>query len=265
MNTACGLAYSDTGGTGPAVLFVHGVGTAGCAWRPQVAALAGRFRCLTFDNRGVGDSPPAAGPVTVADMAADARAVLDAAGVESAHVVGHSLGGPVALHLAHNARPRVRSLALLCTFADGRRVGPLSWRLVWAGMRSQVGPRRTRRRGFLELILPPAALRDADPAALAADLAGVFGRDLADPPAVVPRQMKAMRAFDATPYLGELAGLPTLVVSAAHDLIAPSALGRALAAGIPGSRFVELADASHGATAYRPDPINALIAAHLAG
>ena len=107
------------------------------SWGYQTPALVeAGFRVLTFDNRGVGDSGPAAGPVTVEAMAADALAVLDAAGVESAHLVGHSLGGPVVLQLALTARHRVRSLALLCTFADGRRVGPLSWRLVWAGLRT---------------------------------------------------------------------------------------------------------------------------------
>ncbi len=261
--TACGLSYRDTG-TGPAVLFIHGVGAAGCAWRPQVDALADRFRCLTFDHRGVGDSDAPTDPVTVAGMAADALAVLDAAGVETAHVVGHSLGGPVAVQLALTARGRVRSLSLLCTFADGRAVAPLSWRLMWAGARSQFGPRRTRRRAFLELILPPAALRGADRDALAAELATVFGRDLADQPPVAKDQLRAMRAYNATPRLGELAGLPTLVVAAAHDLIAPPKLGRALAADIPGADYHELPDASHGATVYQPNAVNTLLAGHFA-
>jgi pimeloyl-ACP methyl ester carboxylesterase len=74
-----------------------------------------------------------------------------------------------------------------------------------------------------------------------------------------------MRAFDATARLGELAGIPALVVGAAHDPIAPPRLGRSLAAGIPGARYVELADASHGVTLQSPDRVHALLEEHFAG
>src|SRR5581483_11005872 len=148
-------------------------------------------------------------------------AVMDAEGWPSAHVVGHSLGGPIALHLALTARAGVRSLSLLCTFADGRAAAPLSWRMVWAGLRVRFGTRPVRRRAFLELVLPPAALRGADRDTLAAGLAPLFGRDLGDQPPAVPDQLRAMRAYDAAPRLGELAGPPTLVVSAEYDPIAP--------------------------------------------
>jgi len=63
----------------------------------------------------------------------------------------------------------------------------------------------------------------------------------------------------------ELAGLPTLVVSAEHDRIAPPSLGRALAAGIPGARYVEIAGAAHGVTIQDPERINGLLREHLTG
>jgi pimeloyl-ACP methyl ester carboxylesterase len=72
-----------------------------------------------------------------------------------------------------------------------------------------------------------------------------------------------MRAADATPRLAELAGVPTLVVSAAHDPIAPPRAGRALAAGIPGARYVEMPDASHGAPIHQAGQVNALLLDHL--
>ena len=81
---------------------------------------------------------------------------------------------------------------------------------------------------------------------------------------MVGAQLRAMRAYDATPRLGELTGLPTLVVSAAHDPIAPPAAGRKLASGIAGARLVELAGASHGAPIHSADRINALLLDHLA-
>ncbi|NTU82609.1 MAG: hypothetical protein HGA45_25110 [Chloroflexales bacterium] len=92
----------------------------------------------------------------------------------------------------------------------------------------------------------------------------MFDRDLGVAPAVQGAQLAAMRAYDATGRLGELAGLPTLVVSAAHDPIAPPALGRALAAGIRGARYIEIAQASHGLPIQYPDATTAMLAAHLA-
>jgi aminoacrylate hydrolase len=72
-----------------------------------------------------------------------------------------------------------------------------------------------------------------------------LGHDLADQPPIVMKQLKSMAAYGATRGLDTLAGVPTLVVSGAHDLIARPALGRALANAIPGARYVEFADAGH--------------------
>jgi pimeloyl-ACP methyl ester carboxylesterase len=259
----CRLSYRVLG-EGPPVLLIQGVAVHGDAWWPQVVLLSVRYRCLWFDNRGLGRSQPRGAALSVAQMADDARALMDAEGWASAHIVGHSLGGPVALELALSARPRVRSLALLCTFANGRDAGKLTPRMLWVGLRTQVGTRSQRRRAFLELVMPPALLASADRNALAAQLAPVFGRDLGVAPAVQGAQLAAMRAYDATPRLGQLAGLPTLVVSAAHDPIAPPSAGRALAAGIPGARYVEVAQASHGLPIQEAAATTTMLEAHFA-
>jgi pimeloyl-ACP methyl ester carboxylesterase len=258
----CSLAYRVRG-TGEPVLLIQGVATAGDAWRPLVDGLAGSYRCLTFDNRGLGASQPQGGALTVEQMADDARALLDAQGWESAHVVGHSLGGPIALALALAARPRVRSLSLLCTFARGRDATRLTPYMFWWGMRTRVGTRQQRRDAFLRLIVPPARLASADTVALAAELGAVFDRDLADTPPVVGRQMAAMNAFDARARLAELAGIPTLVASATHDPIARPELGRGLAEGIPGAHFFELDD-SHAVTVSQAARVNELLREHFA-
>ncbi|MFL5539845.1 MAG: alpha/beta fold hydrolase [Longimicrobiaceae bacterium] len=258
----CRLAYRVEG-SGPPVVLVQGVGVAGSGWTPQVRALRQRFACLTFDNRGMGASQPPGAPITVRQMAEDALWLMDHAGWESAHLVGHSLGGPVALEMALSRPERVRSLSLLCTLARGRDATRLTWRMLRLGVRSRVGPRRARRRAFLEMVMPPGALRGADRDALAAELAPLFGHDLADQPAIALKQLAALRAWDGTDRLGRLAAIPTLVMSAAHDPIAPPRFGRALAEAIPGARYVEFDDASHGLPIQHAGRVNALLLEHL--
>lgn len=262
----CRLAYELHGpADGAPALLIQGVGAHGCAWSPQVQALAARgFRCLTWDNRGIGRSQPA-GParLSVDLLAGDALALLAAQGWTSAHVVGHSLGGCVAQQLALVARPRVRSLSLLCTFARGAEATRLTWRMLWLGGRSRVGTRGSRARAFLGIVLPPAALAGADRDALAARLAPLFGHDLGVSPPITDAQLAALSAFDSTPRLAELAGLPTLVVSARHDPLSRPEVSAALAAGIPGCRHVVLEELSHGAPLHEPERVNALLLDHL--
>ncbi|RKH13220.1 alpha/beta fold hydrolase, partial [Corallococcus sp. CA047B] len=234
-------------------------------WRPQVRGLASRFHCLCLDNRGFGASQPLGEALTLELMAQDVLALMDAQGWASAHVVGHSLGGLVALYVARRARERVRSLALLCTFASGAVPTRLTPRMLAMGLRTRLGTRRMRRHAFLRMVLAPDDLAQVDKDALAEQLAELFGHDLADQPPVAMRQFQAMRRADATPFLAGFAGLPTLVVSATHDPIAPPAAGQALAAGIPGARFVEVPNASHSITLRLPEQLNALLREHLDG
>jgi pimeloyl-ACP methyl ester carboxylesterase len=253
-------------GAGPAVLLVQGVGVIGNGWRPQVEALAGRFTLITVDNRGIGQSTPYDGQPSIEDMAADAAAVMDKEGIGRFHLAGHSMGGLIAQQIALSAPGRIKSLSLMCTFPSGRDATRLSWAVLVAGIRTRVGSRRMRRRAFVNLVMPPATRGDEneeDPDATAEALAPLFGRDLADQPAIVMRQLRAMGRFDALSRLPTLAHLPTLVISARHDVISPPLYGRALAAAIPGARLVEIEDAGHGVTIQRAVRVNALLAEHL--
>jgi len=259
----CRLAY-DVRGVGSPVVFIQGVGVHGDGWLPQIDGLTSTHRCLSFDNRGMGRSQPLEGKLTIERMVDDTRALVEAQGWSSAHVVGHSMGGLIALALALETPALVRSLALLCTFADGGVPTRLSPRMAWLGLRTRVGTRRARRHAFLEIVMPPDLLAHEDRDALAERLASLFGHDLADQPPVAMKQLGAMRGYDLTPRLSELSGIPTLVVSVAHDPIAPPSAGRAIAAGIPGACYVEIADASHGVPIQKADQINELLAEHFA-
>ena len=94
-----GIFYREAG-DGPPVLLVQGLEMDHRGWAMQLPALRDRFRCLSFDNRDVGQSDRARAPYTVKEMAADALGLLDALGVRRAHVVGFSMGGAIAQEIA---------------------------------------------------------------------------------------------------------------------------------------------------------------------
>lgn len=263
ITAGCSLHY-EVMGEGPPVVLIQGAGVQGSAWKPQVADLQRQYRCLYFDNRGSGRSVPNTGRVSIGRMAEDTAALMDEQGWDSAHIAGHSMGGLIALDLALKHRARVRSLALLCTFADGRIPTRPTARMLWIGMRTRIGTRSQRRNAFPEMVMPKSILATADRSKLAHDLGQLFGHDLADPSPVIMQQLAAMKTYgDVTPRLKELAGIPTLVVSAEEDLIAPAWAGKSLAEGIPGARYVELTNAAHAVPIHNPALVNRLLLEHL--
>jgi pimeloyl-ACP methyl ester carboxylesterase len=260
----CELAYWTRGG-GPPVFFIQGTGLHGNGWLPQIESLSEHHACVWFDNRGMGlSSPRGSAAITVEQMASDALAVLDATQHQQAHVVGHSLGGCVAIELALSRPERVRSLALLCTSANGPGLVRLDGETLWRGLRMQIGTRASRRRAFLELVLTRAEQRSGDSDRIARELEPIFGHDLAVTPPIVMKQVQALRRWNASGRAAALKGIPTLVVGAGQDLIARPELVRATAGAIPGARLVELPDAAHGVTVRAPERINELLREHIA-
>lgn len=248
---------------------IQGVGAHGLGFNPQVEILAKQFTCLTFDNRGIGKSQPAGMALSVEQMASDALALMDQALLDqkswtSAHIVGHSMGGLIALQLALMAKPRVRSLSLLCTFARGADATRMTRALFWIRLRLKFGSRRLRRDAFTELVLPSGQLNDGPDGTSAERLSAVFGHDIADMPPVTTEQLAALRRHDVTPRLHELSGIPTLVISAEEDMMAPPSSGRAIAAGIPGARYIEIPGASHAFPVMDAERCGALLLEHLA-
>jgi pimeloyl-ACP methyl ester carboxylesterase len=245
---------------------IQGVGAVGTSPNPQIERLTKHYTCLTFDNRGIGASQPAGRKVTVEQMASDALRLLDEVGWESAHVVGHSLGSLTALQLALRAKKRVRTLTLLCAFARGADAVQLSAALLWIIARIKLGPRWIRRQAFMELVLAPEELRAARRGGInrvARRLEGVLGHDLGDIPPVTSAQVAAMRSQNLTPRLRELAGIPTLVINGEKDPLAKPASGKALAAAIPGARYMEIRGTSHAMPILQDEACAKLILEHL--
>lgn len=262
LHRGCTLAY-EVSGSGPPVVWIQGMGLHGRGWAPQVDVLDARYRCLTFDNRGMARSQPVGERLTVPLMVSDVVALMDREGLDAAHLVGHSMGGLLALATALEHRARVRSLTLLSTFARGSDASRPRGPMIWIGARTMIGTRRMRRLAFLEMVMPPEVLASKDRDTLAAELEPIFGHDLGERPPIVMSQLSATGAYDASPRLGELAGMPTLVVTGAEDIVAPPSFGKALAQGIPGARWIEVAGAGHGLPIQMTERTNALIEEHL--
>src|SRR5260370_41390279 len=132
---------------GPRLVLIQGMGFDRTGWNPVLPELRRQFRLVLVDNRGIVCSDQAAGSYDIADMAGDVVAVLDAAGVRRAHVLGASLGGMVAQDLAITHPERVDRLVLACTTPGwplGYPMPAASMRLIAAtrGMRPEAAMRR---------------------------------------------------------------------------------------------------------------------------
>jgi 3-oxoadipate enol-lactonase len=177
----------------------------------------------------------------MARMVDDAIAVLNEAGVEGAHVIGASMGGMIAQQLALDHPDRVRSLVLACTTPGGRGGAP-PWRmLVASALRPMLGSRRTF--PIVAPVLYASKTRREQPDRLREDLE----RRMEDNTSAVTfyAQMGAIAGHDTRGRLGELAGIPTLVVHGLDDTLIPPDRGRDLARLIPGARLELIPSCGH--------------------
>jgi 3-oxoadipate enol-lactonase len=234
------IAY-DVRGAGPPVLLVQGLAYARWGWEPVVDLLAERFTVLQFDNRGVGESDVPAGPYSVADMAADAVAVLDAAGVERAHVVGASLGGMIAQEIAIGRPECVERLVLACTTPGGSRGFPMPAQTIRLLTESLVMPREKALRLFVENALAPESVR-AHPELVER----IMAHRLANPQSIPAWQAQAAAGatFDAASRVGGIAA-PALVLQGDEDVVVDPRNAELLAELIPGARLERFEHAGH--------------------
>ncbi|MBS1878797.1 MAG: alpha/beta fold hydrolase [Actinobacteria bacterium] len=241
------INYAERGAGEEVVVLVPGLGMSLRTWDATTEALARRYRVLVIDPRGSGESEAPDHPYTAATVAADVGAVLDAAAVESAHLVGQSMGGMIAQDFALAAPQRVRSLTLVSTYA----VTDTWSRQVLEGRRGLIAagglPLQFSMSVFF--VFSPRAYRE-----IGDFIAGLRARIAENPPdeAGYLRQLEFCLGHDASAGLGTVTA-PTLVVAGREDFITSAIQNRELAALIPGARYEEFDDCSHGLIWERPE------------
>lgn len=245
---ATGARY--TGERGPALVFVHGVGSTGAIWDAQLAAFAPSYRCFAVELRGNGvPKPEDPAAISRAGFAEDVLAVAAWAGLDRFTLVGCSLGGVVAFELWSQHAERFDAMAIVGSFAaypNARAYadGVIATARDLGSMRAFAAARAPK------LGLPPERERET----------------------IEQMEVKSLECYIASTeatwtgdYMRVLPtiGVPTLVACGARDTIAPLALSEAIAAGIPGARLQVVPEAGHVANADNVPAFNAMLAGFL--
>jgi 3-oxoadipate enol-lactonase len=243
-------------GVGEPLLLVHGLGYARWGWEPVVEGLARGNDIVLFDNRGIGESDAPGRPYSVRMMAEDAVAVLDAAGVERAHVLGTSLGGMVALQLALDLPERVERLVLACTTPGGAGAAPMPDRTLRLMQEAPTLPLEVALRRFVENALGP------EPEVALVDRIMEHRLATAQQPAAWAAQAAAGAAFDVWDRVGEIRA-PTLVLTGDEDAVVDPRNSELLAQRIPGARLEVFPGTGHLFFWERPERFVQVVAEFL--
>ena len=231
----------DRRGNGSPLLLLHGIGSNRRSFRHQLSDLSDAFDVIAWDAPGYGLSEDPRNTLTMEDFADCAAGLFDELQLESAHVLGVSMGGVIAQLLYHRHASRVKSL-ILCDTNPGRstRTAERLEALERMGARGMAEQRA------------PALVGPHAPADLIDELADIMA-DVR--PAGYCAAAIGLGSTDLTPRLASIR-VPALVIHGEQDGVVPPETGRKLAESIPGARFVLISDAGHVSNQEQPDAFN---------
>jgi 3-oxoadipate enol-lactonase len=235
------LHYQEVGRPkGEPVLMIQGLGADMMGWALQRAAFSVSYRTIALDNRGAGRTDKPFDTYSLEQMATDAISVLDACGVEKAHVMGASMGGVVSQILAVRHPERVASLTLACTACRHHR-----WRrellAEWAAVANERGMREVSRRAMRWLVGPRSFRR------FGMVLGGLGPFALRTPAYAFAAQVRAILEQDETVRaLLSTLDVPTMVVVGNQDILTPRGDSEEIAELIPDAELVVISGAAHG-------------------
>ncbi len=229
--------YWDQQGEGAPLLLIMGLGWTSQMWHRSRPVLSTQFRTIALDNRGVGQSDVPPGPYPIALMASDAAAVLDAAGVERAHIWGMSMGGMIAQEFALQYPQRVRSLILGCTAPGGPNAVQAEREVIQLLFAPRTTPEEMAKaiNPYIYDAGTPDARKEEDLAVRRPWFPTAEG---------YLAQLQGIMAWEAYSRLPQIAA-PTLVIHGESDRLVPPENGRRIAARIPNAELVLIPHASH--------------------
>jgi 3-oxoadipate enol-lactonase len=246
----------DVHGSGEPVLMINGIGADRSGWGLQLPAVTNEFTAITYDNRDVGETGSGLNgdSYAVRQFADDAAGLLDHLRIESAHIVGASMGGCIAQEFAISHPTRTRSATIICSWprADPwlaelweqwehlfRALGPVEWnRTTWLWVFTH---RAYREPGFLDGLLKGA---EANPRKQTLEM--------------YLRQSHAAKTFDVLDRLGAIS-TPAHVICGAEDIFTPRRYSEAIAAAIPNAKLSVMPNVGHGMFWEATDDFNELV------
>jgi 3-oxoadipate enol-lactonase len=254
------LSY-ERSGSGPPLLMIMGMSGTALSWgEPFLSPLREDFETIVYDHRGIGSSSRMEEPFTIAQLAADAVGLLAALEVDSAHILGISMGGMVAQELALSHPERVRTLTLGCTYCGGEGSALANEEVMRKLAEAMFSGDRGRMiRASWEANLSPSFAADDEAYARFLEIAGL--RAVAAE--VIMAQMQAIAGHDTSARLSSIE-LPTLVLHGTLDQMLPVQNGRIIAGLIPDSRLEIFDGVGHLFFWERPEQSAELVREHAA-
>jgi 3-oxoadipate enol-lactonase len=249
------LFYEDTGGAGEPILFSHGLLWNTSLFAPQTAALKGRFRCISYDHRGQGQSADTDGSEIRMDLLTDdAVALIKALGLKKVHFCGLSMGGFIGMRLAARFPHLVRSLILCETSADAEpqenipKYRRLNFVARWLGLRLVTAK-------VMPILFGETSLTDPKRAAERAD----WEKQLSGNRRSIWRAVNGV--INRAAVINELprVSAPTLVIVGEEDVATIPAKAERIVKAIPNARLVRIPKAGHSSTVEQPQAVNAAI------
>ena len=252
------IEYQDQG-RGHPLVFVSGLGGVGRYWEPQLSAFSTRYRVVTYDQRGTGGSDRKQRTFSVDGMTSDLVGLMDALGIEKAHIVGLSTGGAIGQTLAVEHPQRLARLVAVSTWTH---CDPWFRRLFEArrAMYRQAGSELHAMFHPLWLY-PPDYVNTHDADIDEERRKAVTG---APPVEVSIGRIDAIMAFDRRKDLARITA-PTLIVAADNDYITPPYHAEALGRAISESKLAIMKGGGHSVSKTRPEEFNRLVLDFLAG
>lgn len=241
------LRHTDVG-QGLPLVFVHGFPLSRGVWQKQIEALRSSYRVIVPDLRGFGDSESQPGPTTMAQCAADLRALLQQLTTGPVVLIGHSMGGYVALAFARQFPEMLRGLVLV-----GTKAGPDT---VEAAAGRRAVAEKVKAEGVqvvVEAMAPKMLAAGNQDARMVAQVRSFMATS--KPAGVIGALLGMAERPDATALLAQIA-VPTLVITGADDTLIPPAESERLAQAIRGAQLKVIPQAGHLVAFEQPGEFN---------